>query len=96
MNSTHATDTAGNVALSIRTYSGRSFVWGGGTYGGPLWLNYIDGDNLIDVMNQVDYVDPGPDDELGTPDDFDTPPIDEDTGRANEVNVARSGTIYIL
>jgi len=94
LNSTHATDTAGNVALSIRTYEGRATA-AGGVFAGPARLNFIDGDDMIDVMNQVTYVDPGPDDELGTADDFDLPPLD-DTARADEISTNKSGTIFIL
>lgn len=93
VNSTHATDTAGNVALSIRTYEGRANAIG--VWPGPARLNFIDGDDMIDVMNQVTYVDPGPDAELGTADDFDLPPLD-DTARADELSTNRSGTIFIL
>jgi hypothetical protein len=93
MNSTHATDTAGNVALSIRTWEGRQAVEG--FFPGPTWLNYIDGDDLIDVMNQVTYIDPGPNQALGDFDDFDLPPLD-DTARADPAGSASSGTIYIL
>jgi hypothetical protein len=92
LNSTHATDTAGNVALSIRTYEGRTNAIG--VWPGPARLNYIDGDDLIDVMNQVTYVDPGPDAELGTADDFDLPPLD-DTARAKGLT-SRLGTLVIL
>lgn len=92
LNSTHATDTAGNVALSIRTYEGRTNAIG--VWPGPARLNFIDGDDLIDVMNQVTYVDPGPDAELGTADDFDLPPLD-DTARAKGLT-SRLGTLVIL
>lgn len=103
---TAATDTAGNTAFSFQTFEGLEVSQIGApdfTYPGPKELTFIHGDDLIDVMNQVEYFDPGPDDELGTEDDILQPPVDEDTGRAKVLSwtdqlplFTGTGTIKIL
>ena len=97
---TAATDTAGNTAFSFNTFEGLEL--GTFTYPGPKELTFIHGDDLVDVMNQVEYFDPGPDEELGTEDDILQPPVDEDTGRARVIGwfssppFSGTGTIKIL
>lgn len=101
------TDTAGNVACSFKTLEGVTVTGFGGdadfTYPGPKYVNFIHGDDLIDVMNQVEYFDPGPDMEIGVPpgsgDDILLPPVVADSGRAKAIEVGGGrflGTIKIL
>jgi hypothetical protein len=66
-----AVDTAGNTALSVKTY----VDFGGEFVGTPPWINFITGDDLIDVMNQVTY------DDGGEP-PVELPPIEAATGHA--------------
>jgi hypothetical protein len=85
-----AVDTAGNVASSITTHSGIEIFPSpapGWTPGGVPYLNFISGDDLIDVMNQVEHFDPGPDMELGTEDDILLPPVSQSSGRATLIEV---------
>ena len=100
---TAQTDTARNTAFSFETFEGVVVGASGGdpefTYPGPKWLNFIHGDDLIDVSNQVEYFDDGPDMMPGTPDDILRPPVEVDTGRAKNVGwngAVGAGSIKIL
>lgn len=86
-----ATDSAGNTALSLRSFSGfivatafRQWI-----AGGVQWTNFITGDDtLLDVMNQIEHVLPGVDGNLPSDDDVTLPPVANDgTGRGVSIKV---------
>ena len=76
-----ATDTAGNTALSVRTFSGFFIDIGPDdwTPDGDEWITFITGDDtLLDVMNQIEHVLPGVDGDLPSGDDVTLPPVADD------------------
>jgi hypothetical protein len=86
-------DGVGNLAFSIKTPGRRAEENNRFTHTvasscqltipiEPRYFNYIDGDILSDVMNQVTYIEPGPDGEYGTPDDVTLDPLDPDFAHA--------------
>jgi len=86
-----ATDAADNTALSVRTFSGRDI--GSWVATGVEWINFIQSNTeppttLIEVMNQIEHVLPGPDGDLGTEDDIILDPVaDDGTGRGVLIKV---------
>lgn len=102
-----ATDGAGNVAMSVETWNGanrQSITLAGGRGASitpppisatdPKYLNFLSGDDLIEVMNSIPHFDRGADNTFGTPDDVPIEGIDEITGRiaSGEFN----GLVFVL
>ena len=96
-NASIQTDTAGNIAMSTTTFELAAWsddrVPGKAVRDNVAWtsvplprvepyLNFLSGDNFVDVSNQVVFTDPGidPDDPL---DDVDLPPIATVSGHAD-------------
>jgi len=100
-----ATDGAGNVAMSARTWNGEGVdfipVESRGvtvfppaiSESDPEYLNFITGDDLLDVMNSIPHFDRGPDNIIGTPDDVPLTDIEVATGRAR--SFLFNGTIFV-
>lgn len=86
------TDGAGNVAVSVHTWAQdsanqnvqfgpRVVTFFATNYPDtPRWLNWLTGDDLVDVMNSITGIDPGPDGDFGTADDIEQPPLDDTKG----------------